>query len=43
MRLNIFKDIEIGELKYGGWKIKKDIEWIKNCPLPAGEILKRYG
>ncbi len=41
LRLNVFKDI----LGYGtckmDWKVKRDIEWIENCPLPQGETFMR--
>ena len=40
LRLNIFKGITVGgSLK--GWDVKRDIEWIKDCPLPDGEVFKR--
>jgi len=44
-RLNVFKEVgklDLSEdiLKY--WKIKENIEWIKNCPLPDGETLMRW-
>ena len=39
MRLNIFDDIVIPTIpEY--WRVKR-IKWIKNCPLPDGEILGR--
>jgi hypothetical protein len=43
-RLNIFRGVQIdlGDVK-GRWKVKAEIEWIKNCPLPAGEVLMRFG
>ncbi len=43
-RLNVFRGVKIdlGEVK-GRWKVKSGIEWIKNCPLPEGEVLMRYG
>lgn len=41
LRLNVFKGININK-EYYSWKIKKDIEWIKDCPLPEGEILMKY-
>jgi hypothetical protein len=34
--LNIFKGIETPKVE--GWKIKNNIVWIKNCPLPEDEI-----
>lgn len=42
-RLNIFKGVVLPYITYTTniWKVKKDIEWIKNCPLPKDEIFKR--
>jgi molybdenum cofactor biosynthesis enzyme MoaA len=37
LRLNIFKGNETPKVE--GWKIKNNIVWIKNCPLPEGEVL----
>lgn len=47
MRLNIFSGIvlDMGTqqlIKEGGWVVKDNMEWIENCPLPEGEILRRY-
>lgn len=39
-RLNIFKGITIPQLR-NKWIIKDNIEWIKNCPLPEGEVFMR--
>jgi hypothetical protein len=39
LRLNVFKGIEIGD--HPLWKIKNNIQWIKNCPLPDDEIFMR--
>lgn len=39
-RLNIFDGIEIG-LYPKGWKVKKNIVWIENCPLPQDEVFMR--
>ncbi len=41
MRLNIFKGIDIGKNDLSKWKVKRDIEWIKNCPLPEDEVFMR--
>ncbi len=41
MRLNIFKGIDIGKNDISKWKVKRDIEWIKNCPLPEDEVFMR--
>uniref|UniRef100_A0A6H2A3H0 Putative iron-sulfur binding domain containing protein n=1 Tax=viral metagenome TaxID=1070528 RepID=A0A6H2A3H0_9ZZZZ len=40
-RLNIFKGIDIKNLNLSKWIIKNNMTWIKNCPLPKGEVLKR--
>jgi len=42
-RLNVFNGVEIdlGDVK-GKWKVKPGIEWIKDCPLPEGEVLMRF-
>lgn len=40
-RLNVFKGIDISEINTDLWKVKKDIEWIKNSPLPENEIIMR--
>ena len=39
-RLNVFKGIKIPKL-LNNWKIKENVEWIKNCPLPKDEIFMR--
>lgn len=41
LRLNVFKGVNIDGADVSAWEVKKDIEWIKNCPLPEGEIFKR--
>lgn len=44
LRLNIFKDVEEYPFDfslYRDWKIKDNIEWIKDCPLPDGEVFKK--
>ena len=40
LRLNVFKGIEVKAPVY--WQVKRDIEWIKNCPLPSNEVFMRY-
>ena len=40
-RLNVFENIDIGSLKTSGWKVKSNMKWIKNCPLPQGEVFMR--
>lgn len=42
MRLNIFKEVVLPKnINLDGWKIKDNIEWIKNSPLPKGEVFNR--
>ncbi len=41
LRVNIFKDINIGEIPKE-WKVKNNIIWIKDCPLPAEEVFLKY-
>jgi len=44
LRLNIFKDITLHDKEIPSeWIVKKDIEWIKDCPLPKDEIFMRLG
>lgn len=38
MRLNIFEKIGYPK-NTTGWAVKKDIRWLKQCPLPQDEIL----
>jgi hypothetical protein len=40
MRLNVFEGIEIDNIP-DCWQVKRDMVWIKNCPLPEGEVLMR--
>lgn len=42
LRLNVFDGVSLADIKLKcDWKIKKNIKWIKNCPLPEGEEFKR--
>jgi hypothetical protein len=47
LRLNIFKGVELPKMwnneycDYILWDIKDNIEWIKDCPLPEGEVFMR--
>lgn len=41
LRLNIFKGVKINSFWKLGWKVKDNIEWIKNCPLPKNEVFMR--
>ncbi len=41
-RLNIFKGVKLPkntDLSY--WEIKDNIEWMKDCPLPEGEVFMK--
>ena len=41
-RLNIFKGIKIPkDVDLNAWEVKKDIEWIPNCPLPEDEVFMK--
>jgi len=42
LRLNIFKGIEIDTEPLFLWRIRKNIVWTKDCPLPKGEVFKRF-
>jgi hypothetical protein len=41
LRLNVFKGINISYGNLSLWKVKNDIEWIKDCPLPRDEVFMR--
>ena len=41
-RLNVFKNVNIENIDTSGWTVKKDIEWIEDCPLPKDEVFMRY-
>lgn len=42
MRLNVFAGIEIPKgTDLSRWKVKDNITWIENCPLPEDEIFAR--
>ena len=41
MRLNIFKGVKVDSVPFG-WKIKNEMEWIKNCPLPKNEVFGQH-
>ena len=40
--LNVFKGVDLGNEPTGQWKVKRDIEWEKNCPLPTDEVFMQY-
>jgi hypothetical protein len=39
LRVNVFAGVEIGDVP--GWEMKRDIEWIEDCPMPEGEVFMR--
>lgn len=39
LRLNVFKGIEVQSSLL--WKVKRDMEWIKDCPLPVNEVFMK--
>jgi hypothetical protein len=42
LRLNIFDGIKMPKkINLDNWQVKKNIKWIKNCPLPADEVFMR--
>lgn len=47
MQLNIFREVNYNPTRvpWGDtdmfWVVKNNIAWIKNCPLPPGEVFKR--
>lgn len=41
MRLNIFKEVRTVNPFIHSWKVKKDMEWIDNCPVPENEVFMR--
>ena len=41
LRLNVFKGVSLKDINTWQWKIKKNITWIKDCPLPTNEVFMR--
>ena len=41
-RLNIFQGVDIKNID-PIWKVRNNIQWIKDCPIPQDEILMRWG
>lgn len=39
LRLNVFKGVNVYMQNDSLWKIKDNIEWIENCPLPENETI----
>jgi pyruvate-formate lyase-activating enzyme len=41
LRLNVFKGVDITGVSVRGWKLQRDMVWVKNCPLPKNEVFMR--
>lgn len=41
LRLNIFKNVDFPTFNLKNWKIKDNMIWDKNCPLPEYEVLMK--
>jgi organic radical activating enzyme len=42
LRLNVFHNVNVPDLfDFDMWKIKNNIVWIDDCPLPTNEVFKR--
>jgi len=41
LRLNIFEGVDVGDIDLKLWKVKPNMKWIKNCPLPKDEVFKK--
>ena len=41
LRLNIFKEADFNTPNLSLWKIKRNIEWIEDCPLPINETIRK--
>jgi len=43
LRLNVFHNISVEDLALSQiWQTKAGMQWIKNCPLPVGEVFMKY-
>lgn len=42
LRLNVFSNVDISSIETHQWKVKENIEWIKDCPLPIDEVFRKY-
>lgn len=42
LRVNVFKGVDAQHIP-PQWQVKREIEWIKDCPLPTGELFRRIG
>jgi len=42
LRLNIFKGVTLPkDIILVKWEVKRDVEWIKDCPLPEDEVFMK--
>ena len=41
LRLNVFSGVNVNGFDLSGWKVKDNIEWIPDCPLPKDEQFMR--
>jgi len=41
LRLNVFAGISLTGIDLSLWTVKKNIKWIKDCPLPVEEVFMR--
>lgn len=42
LRLNVFHGVSLGDEDVSAWEVKRDIRWIKDCPLPTDEVFMRF-
>ena len=42
LRLNVFKGVDLSGIDLSLWKVKDNIEWIKDCLLPEDEVFMRF-
>ena len=41
LRLNVFNGVSTGGADLSNWQVKRNIRWIKDCPLPTDEVFMR--
>ncbi len=41
LRLNIFSNVDMTGVDTYGWTVQDNMVWVKDCPLPEGEVLQR--
>lgn len=41
LRLNVFRGVSLKDVDTSMWIVKKNIKWIKDCPLPEDEVFLR--